>query len=62
MAIIGHVSNEPGQKSSTARVMFRWLSGCRRFDPAAAYQRRAAPFARIKQLVTCRSQRFRHLL
>jgi hypothetical protein len=28
---------------------------------AAAYQRRAAPFARIKQLVTCRSQRFRHL-
>jgi hypothetical protein len=41
--------------------MFRHLSGCRRFDPVAAYQRRAAPFARIKQLVTCRSQRFRHL-
>jgi hypothetical protein len=32
------------------------VSGCRRFDPVTAYHRRAASCARIKHLVTCRSQ------
>jgi len=50
------------QKSSTAWVMFRQLSGCRRFDAVPAYHRRAVPCTRIKHLVTCRSQYHMHLL
>jgi hypothetical protein len=51
------------QKSSTAWVMFRQFSGCRRFDPVTAYQRRSgASCARIKHRVTRRSQYNMHLL
>jgi hypothetical protein len=38
------------------------LSRCRRFDPVTAYHYWAAPCARIKHLVTCRSQYNMHLL
>jgi hypothetical protein len=42
--------------------MFRQLGECRRFDPVTAYHRRAvASCARIKQLVTRRSQDNMHL-
>jgi hypothetical protein len=36
--------------------------GCRRFDPVTAYYRQASPCERIKQMFTCRVQRFMHLL
>jgi hypothetical protein len=41
--------------------MFRWLGACRRFDPIIGYHRRGASCARIKHLVTRRSQYNMHL-
>jgi hypothetical protein len=47
---------------NVAAPQYLTLCGCRRFDPVTAYYRQASPCERIKQMFTCRVQRFMHLL